>query len=55
MHTLTYRAKRIPANRKESVQTCISLICSKIELENIFEADFAACEMCSDSEHVFTF
>ena len=55
MRTLTYSAKRIPANRKKSARICILLTCNKIKLENIFEADFAVCEMCSDSEHVFTF
>lgn len=33
----------------------ILLTCNKIKLKNIFEADFMACEMCSESEHVFTF
>lgn len=55
VRTLTYSANRLPTNEKKSVQIYITLTYNKINFENIFLVDFNECEMCSESEHVFTF
>ena len=55
VRTLIYGANHSPKHEKRLGEYCTTLFFRKIKFKNNFILDCIPCEICSDSEHVFTF